>query len=80
MNPEALIREAVCLPTNAIAYHVSERLVALFPEKAIVQGDNSIFDVDEYARAQLCGFEKKAIPWKRGISLSVQQAMARRMQ
>jgi len=60
MNPEALIREALCLPTNAIAYHISERLVAFFPEKAIIQGDNSIFDVDEYARAQLCGFEKKA--------------------
>ena len=59
MNPEALMREALCLPTSAIAYHVSERLVALFPEKAIVQGDNHIFDVDKYARAQLCSFEKK---------------------
>ncbi len=60
MNLEDLIREALCLPTDAIAYHVSERLAALFPDKAIVQGDDRIFDVDEYARAQLCDFEKKA--------------------
>jgi hypothetical protein len=59
MNLEQLIGEALCLPTDAIAYHVSQHLTTFFPEKGIVEGGDWIFDVDEYARAHLCGFEKK---------------------
>src|SRR6266853_1589331 len=59
MNREQIISEALCLPPDAIDYHVSQHLLTLFPEKSVVQGDDWIFDVDKYARAQLCGFEKK---------------------
>jgi len=59
MNREQIISEALCLPPDAIDYHVSQHLLTLFPEKSVVQGDDWIFDVDKYARAQLCSFEKK---------------------
>jgi DNA polymerase III delta prime subunit len=60
MNQEQLLAEVLCLPTDAIGYHMSQYLATLFPTKAIVQGCTSMFDVDEYARGGLCDFEKKA--------------------
>jgi hypothetical protein len=49
-----LLRTALELPANAIAYCMSERLAAMFPERAVVEGDQGYFDLDEFAKAGLC--------------------------
>ncbi len=54
MQKEQLIREALSLPTNVISYHVSQVLAERFPGKAILEGDDTDFDVGEYAEAQHC--------------------------
>jgi hypothetical protein len=54
MHKEQLIREALGLPTNVISYSVSQILAERFPNKAILEGDDTDFDVGEYAEAQLC--------------------------
>ena len=49
MNLEELVRDALSLPVNAIAYSVSGRLAAEHRDKAILEGDDDTFDVEEYA-------------------------------
>ncbi|MBV9690999.1 MAG: ATP-binding protein, partial [Ktedonobacteraceae bacterium] len=61
MKKEQLIREALSLPANAIAYYVGQILVECFPDKALVEGQNVRFNVEEYARANYCRLEHKAI-------------------
>jgi ATPase family associated with various cellular activities (AAA) len=51
---QQLILEALNLPTNAITYHVSQELAALYPRKAILEVSDSAFDVQRYAEANLC--------------------------
>ncbi len=38
---EQLIREALALPQNAIAYHVSQILAERFPNKTLVEGEDN---------------------------------------
>lgn len=59
MNLEQLISEALCLPTSAIDYHVSQNLKTLFPDKAFIEGGDGLFNVEEYAQAQHCQLEQK---------------------
>lgn len=60
MQPQYdMIRAALGLPTDAIAYNVSQSLAALCPEKALIEGDASSFDLEEYARAGLCTLAAK---------------------
>ncbi len=54
MDPEDLIAEALRLPFNAIEFDVSQRLAACYPGKAIIQGGDGLFDVEEYACAGHC--------------------------
>ena len=61
MNQEQLISEALCLPTSAIDYQVSQHLKTLFPDKAFIQGGDGLFNVEEYAHAQHCKLEQKAV-------------------
>lgn len=51
---QQLILEALNLPTNAIAYHMSQELAAFFPKKALLEASDSAFDVERYAQANLC--------------------------
>lgn len=37
MKIQQLISEALRLPNNAIAYHVSQELAALYPSKAMLE-------------------------------------------
>ena len=60
MNIEELIEESLHRPSCAIPYHMSRQLAILFPEKAIVEGESHLFDVEEFAHAQHCSVEKKA--------------------
>lgn len=57
MNIQQLISEALRLPNNAIAYHVSQELAALYPSKAMLEGSDSSFDIERYADASLCTIE-----------------------
>src|SRR5215469_3126556 len=48
------ISEALCLPPPAIEYHVSQNLATLFPNKAMIEGEEGRFNVEEFAQAQHC--------------------------
>ncbi len=57
MNKEQIIREALALPTTVIDYHVSQYLAERFPEKALVEGNDGLFNVETYAQAGYCSLE-----------------------
>jgi len=61
MQQEHLLREALSQRQTVIDYYVSERLSELFPEREIVRGGDSLFEVEEYAEARFCTFEYKAL-------------------
>lgn len=54
MHIQQLITEALNLPTNAISYHISQELAAIYPEKALLEGNDSTFNLEAYAEANLC--------------------------
>ncbi|MDQ2887530.1 MAG: ATP-binding protein [Chloroflexota bacterium] len=54
MNKEELIEQALRLPSNAISYYVNQMLTELFPDKAVIESQSSLFDVEEYARDGQC--------------------------
>ncbi len=54
MHIQQLITEALNLPTNAIAYHVSQELAAIYPQKELIEGNDSTFNLEKYAEANLC--------------------------
>ena len=60
MEKEQFIREALCLPESAIDYHVSMYLSTLFPERALLQGEEGSFDIEEFAQVGHCNFTYKA--------------------
>lgn len=51
---QTFISEALNEPRAAVAYQVSRRLAELFPDRAIVEGDDCDFDLAEYARSGGC--------------------------
>jgi hypothetical protein len=61
MDKQRFIHEALCLPSNAIAYHVSQFLAELHPTKTVVEGGDGLFNLEEYARAGNCMLEHRAI-------------------
>ncbi len=61
MDKQQFIREALCLPTAAIDYHVSQYLSEHFPTKAMIEGNEALFNVEEYASSGQCTFEFGAI-------------------
>jgi hypothetical protein len=68
MYKEQLIREALSLPTNAIAYYVSQILKERYPDKDMIEGGDAFFNVEEYAQAQLCTIEHKTIVYNQIIT------------
>jgi hypothetical protein len=54
MTQNNFISEALCNPTDYIAYSVSEKLGEMFEGKAIVEGESDLFELEQYARAGLC--------------------------
>lgn len=60
MNKEHFISEVLCHPLSAIEYHMSEHLAAIFPEKALIEGEMP-FEVETYAQAGNCTLTRKAI-------------------
>jgi hypothetical protein len=60
MNKEKFfISEALCLPPPAIEYHVGQDLAALFPDKAMIEGEEGFFNIEEFARAEYCTIRLK---------------------
>jgi len=56
------ISTALYLPGNALGYHVSERLTALFPQRALVETRDGDFDLEGYARVGHCALAPKTPP------------------
>jgi hypothetical protein len=62
LKREHLISAALLLPDNAAGYHLSERLTALYPERALLECDDHAFDVEDYARAGHCTIAHRQPP------------------
>lgn len=54
MKIKQLITEALSLPNDAISYHVSQELAAIYPKKALLESNDSSFNLENYAAANLC--------------------------
>ena len=54
MNRENFIDEALCRPANHISYYVSRRLAELYSDKEIVEGSDSAFSLEAFARGGQC--------------------------
>ncbi|MBX9255872.1 ATP-binding protein [Desmonostoc muscorum CCALA 125] len=58
MKIQQLITEALSLPNNAIAYHISQELAAIYPHKGLVEGNDSTFNLEKYAKVNLCTLQQ----------------------
>jgi AAA+ superfamily predicted ATPase len=59
MNIHHLIGEALCQPLPALSYLISQRLAIANAGKAIVEGEDGSFDLEEYARAGHCTLARR---------------------
>ena len=46
-DKEELIEQALRLPTSIIPYYVNRQLTELFPDKAVVESQSGLFDVED---------------------------------
>ncbi len=58
VNKEQLISEMLLLPAAAIDYHISQHLIALFPDMALIETDMHL-NIDGYAAAKHCSLSRK---------------------
>lgn len=65
---EHLIDAALHEPLTATSYYVNRRLRALFPARALLQGDNGMFILEEYARAGHCTLAERPTPLGQHLS------------
>lgn len=68
MHKEQFIREALCLPARAIEYYVSQILADFYPQKALVEGSDGLFDIEEFAGAGYCTIEQKTIVYNQVVT------------
>jgi ATPase family associated with various cellular activities (AAA) len=68
MDKQQFIREALCLPTSAIDYHVSQHLSEHFPTKGMIEGNEGLFNIEEYASSGQCTFEFGAIVYDQVVT------------
>jgi len=61
MNKEHMISEILCLPPTAIEYHLGQQLAKTFHDKALIEVDAGLFDVEAYADVGECTFCKKTV-------------------
>ncbi|MEA5605508.1 ATP-binding protein [Nostoc sp. UHCC 0252] len=54
MKIQKLITSALSLSNNAISYHVSQELAAIYPKKALLESNDSSFNLEKYAEADFC--------------------------
>ncbi len=63
MLKEQFISEMLLLPLPAMEYEISKNLSALFPEKALIEGDGGFFNIEGYARAGLCTIKRQTFSY-----------------
>jgi ATPase family protein associated with various cellular activities (AAA) len=68
MEKEQFIREALGLPISSIDYHVSTYLSTLLPERALLQDEESSFDIEEFAQDGHCHIAYKAIVYNQTMT------------
>src|SRR5579875_961715 len=68
MPKDQLFREALRLPASSIAYYVSQILADMYPQKALVEGSDNLFDIEEYASAGHCTIEQKSIVYNQVVT------------
>lgn len=56
-----IIEKALCLPISAIPYHVSQQLSTIYPQRGILEGSDPAFNVEAFARADLCTMHPKRV-------------------
>ncbi|MEJ6485104.1 ATP-binding protein [Nostoc punctiforme UO1] len=54
MKIQKIITQGLSLSNNAISYHVSHELAAISPKKALLESNDSSFNLEKYAEANLC--------------------------
>jgi|SRR5689334_10419948 len=71
---EELISEALALSSDAIAYFVGRELARLYQNKPILEGAFCNFDLDGFAKAELCTtvgtptvFNQSSVDWLSSI-------------
>ena len=62
MNKEQLISEMLLLPAAAIDYHISQHLLALFPDKALIESEGYP-GVEAYAAAKHCTLTRRTFTY-----------------
>jgi len=62
MMPAHFIGDALQYAPTAIGYNLSQRLAALWPDKALLEGLDGSFDVEGYARAGHCALAESRAP------------------
>jgi hypothetical protein len=68
MEKEQFIHEALCLPPSAIDYHVSQHLATYFPERALMEAEEGLFNVEEFAQAGQCDLVRKALVYNQALT------------
>ncbi|MBC1219628.1 AAA family ATPase [Nostoc sp. UCD121] len=54
MKIQKIITQGLSLSNNAISYHVSQELAAIYPKKALLESNDSSFNLEKYAEANFC--------------------------
>src|SRR5689334_19583394 len=62
MTKEQLISEMLLLPAAAIDYHTSQHLLALFPDKALIESEGYP-GVEGYAAAKHCRLTRRTFTY-----------------
>jgi AAA+ superfamily predicted ATPase len=75
MHKEQLIREALSLPSQAIEYYVSQILADLYPKKALIEGGDGLFDIEDYAEAGHCTITPKTTIYNQSVTYYMGQEM-----
>src|SRR2546421_10220481 len=61
MDKEQFIYESLGLPLSAISYHTSLHLATRFPNHSLLEGEEGLFNIEEFAKAGRCDLKHKAI-------------------
>jgi hypothetical protein len=59
MSIPTLITDALAHPPDGISYFVSRELAAAYPGRAIIEGSDYGFDLEDYHQAELCTLRRK---------------------
>src|SRR5690348_16368971 len=54
MREDELINEALRLRPSGVSYYVNQQLATHFPDKAIIESDDSFFNVEKYSEEGQC--------------------------